>query len=137
MRRKFFGESPALNDLRVFNPVQVDVEATVALMRAFGSYKNEVFLSQHEFDLVDASALNKFFQVTSEIRHSIADARLVANALISSKVIRDSTVIPSDMNGLVIFPDERFVLVGVLRQLCLIWPVGLRVPALIGRSTLG
>jgi hypothetical protein len=46
-------------------------------------------------------------------------------------------VIPGDMNGLVVFPDNRLVLFSVLREFCLSWPVGLSVPALIGRSPFG
>jgi hypothetical protein len=135
MRRRFFGESPALSDLPIFNPVQVDIEARFALMRALGSYKNEVILSQHEFDLVDSSVLNEFIQIAPEIRDSIADARLVADAMIPSKVVWNVTVIPRDMNGLVVFPDEQLVLVSVLRHHPLSWAVDLGVPALIGRGT--
>jgi hypothetical protein len=98
----------------VFNPVQIEVEATVVPMRSLGSYKNKVFLSQHEFDLVDASVFNKFFEVAFEIRDSIADARFVADAAISGKVLWNFTVIPGDMNGFVVFPNNRLVLVCVL-----------------------
>jgi hypothetical protein len=83
-------------------------------MRSLGSYKNEVSLSQHKLDLVDASVFREFFQVTFECRDSIADAGLVADAMISRKVLRNFTVIPRDMNGLVVFPDNRLVLLCVL-----------------------
>jgi hypothetical protein len=52
-------------------------------MRSLGSYKNEVSLSQHEFDPVDASVFNEFCQVTFERSDSIVDARFVADAMIS------------------------------------------------------
>ena len=54
--------------------------------------------------------------------------------MISGKVLRDLTVIPRDVNCLVVFPDNRLVLLCVLREFCLSWPVGLSVPALIWRS---
>src|ERR1700677_105073 len=104
-------------------------------MRSFGSYENEVSLSQHKLDLVYASVFREFFEVTFECCDSIANAGFVADAMISSKVVRNFTVIPRDMNGLVVFPDDRLVLVGVHRELCLSWAVSLGVPALIGRST--
>ena len=52
-------------------------------MRSLGSYKNEVSLSQHEFDLIDASMFDEFCEVTFECRDSIADAGFVADAMIS------------------------------------------------------
>src|SRR5450432_2557459 len=103
-------------------------------MRSLGSYKNKVSLSKHELDLVYASILSQFFQVVFECRDSIADAGFVSDAMISGKVLRDLFVIPCDVNGLVVFPDNRLVLFRVLREFCFGWPVGLSVPALIGRS---
>jgi hypothetical protein len=70
-------------------------------MRSLGGYKHEVSLSEDELDLVDASVLNQFFQVTLEVLDSIADARFVSDAMISGKVLRDLFVIPRDVNGLV------------------------------------
>lgn len=43
---------------------------------------------------------------------------------------------PRDVNGLVVFSDNRLVLLCVLRESCLSWPVGLSVPAFIGRGCL-
>src|SRR6202167_4106159 len=106
-------------------------------MRSLGSYKHEVSLSEHELDLVDASVLNEFFQVTFEVLDSIADAWLVADAMISRKILRDFTVIARDVNGLVVFPDNRLVLLCVRRECCLSGSVGLSVSALIGRSVHG
>ena len=106
-------------------------------MRSLGSYKNEVSLPKHELDLIYASILCEFFQVTFERRDSIADAGFVADALISRKVLRDFFVIPSDVNGLVVFPDNRFILFRVLREFCLSWPIGLSVPALVGWGVRG
>ena len=76
-------------------------------MRAFGSYKNEVSLSQHKLDLVYASVFREFFEVTFECCDSIENTGFVADAMISVKVERNFTVIPRDMNGLVVIPDKR------------------------------
>ena len=61
-----FRESPALRDFPVFNPVKVDIDARAAHMRSLGSYKNEVSLSQHELDLIDASVFEEFCEITFE-----------------------------------------------------------------------
>ena len=106
-------------------------------MRSLGSYKHEVSLSEHELDLVDASVLDEFFQVTFEVLDSIADAWLVADAMISRKILRDFTVIARDVNSLVVFPDNRLVLLCVRRECCLSGSVGLSVSALIGRTVHG
>src|SRR6202453_1823638 len=106
-------------------------------MRSFGSYENEVPLSQHKLDLVYASVFREFFEVTFECRDSIHDTGFVPDAMISVKVVRDFTVIPRDMNRLVVFPDNRLALLCVRRECCLRGPVGLSVSALIGRSVHG
>ena len=82
-------------------------------MRSFGGYKDEVSLSQNELDLVDPSVSGEFFQVTFECCDAIADARFMADAMISMKVLRNFIVIPRDMNGLVVFADNRLVLLSV------------------------
>jgi len=68
-------------------------------MRSLGSYKNEVSLPKHVLDLIDASVFYKLFQVTFECRDSIADAGLVADAMICRKVVRDFTVISADVKA--------------------------------------
>ena len=98
--------SPALSDLLVFNPVKVDVDARFALVRTLSGYENEISLSEQELDLVDASVFNEFFQVTSEVIDSIANAGLMADAMISRKILRYLVVISCDVNGLVVFTDE-------------------------------
>ena len=92
-RRNLFGESPVLNDLLVFNPIQVDVNAWLALNRSRSSYENEVSLSQQELYLVYASVLHEYSQVMNERPDSIADPRLVADAIISGKVLQDLAVV--------------------------------------------
>ena len=75
-------------------------------MRSHGSYENEVSLSEYELDVIDASVFNEFFQVTFEVLDSIADAGLMADAMISRKILRDFTVIARDVDGFVIFMDD-------------------------------
>jgi hypothetical protein len=80
---------------------------------------------------------DEFFQVSFECRDSIADTGFVADAMIARKVLRDFAVISRDVNGLVVFLDNRLVLLCVLRQCCLSGPVGLSMPTFIGRCPLG
>ena len=101
-------------------------------MRSLGGYKSEVSLPKHELDLIDASVLSEYFQVMFEVLDSITNAGLVADAMISRKILRDFTVIARDVNGLVVFPDNRLVLVGVLGQFYLSGPVGLSMSAPVG-----
>jgi len=82
-----------LNDLLVFNSIQVDVDARLALNRSHDSYENKISLSQQEDYLVDASVLHEYSQVMEERRDSIADTRLVANAIISGKILQDPAVV--------------------------------------------
>ena len=104
-------------------------------MRSLGGYKSEVSLPKHELDLIDASVSGEFCQVTFESRDSVADPGFVADTMISGKILRDLTVNSGDVNGLVVFPENRLVLLCVLREFCFSRPVGLSVPALIGRSS--
>jgi len=43
------------------------------------------------------------------MRDTIENTGFVADAMISVKVVRNFTVIPRDMNGLVVIPDERLI----------------------------
>src|ERR1700691_5716620 len=92
-RRNLFGESPVLNDPLVFSPIQVDVDARLALNRSHRSYENEVSLSQQELYLVYASVLHQYSQVMNERPDSIADPRVVADAIVSVKVLQDLAVV--------------------------------------------
>ena len=80
---------------------------------------------------------NEFFQVTLEVLDSIADAGLVAGAMISRKILSNFTVIARDVNGLVVFPDNRLVVVGILGPFCLSGPVGLSMSDPVGWSVHG
>ena len=103
-------------------------------MRSLGCYENEVSLSKHELDLIYASVINEFFQVKSECRNSIAHAGLVADAMIARKILRDFTVVSRDVNGLVVFPDNRLVLVFIVKEFRLSGPIALSVTTPIRRS---
>lgn len=83
-------------------------------MRSFCSDKDEVSLSEHKLDFIDASVLDESLQVMLEILDSIAHTGFVADAMISRKILWDPTVIPRDMNGLVVFPDNRLILLCIL-----------------------
>jgi hypothetical protein len=107
-----FRESPVLNDLFVLDSVQVDVDARATLMRSLGSYEDEISLPEQEPDLIDGSVLRDLFEITLKRRESVADTGLVAD-LICSNVMRDLAVVSSDVNGLVVLPDNRLVLLCV------------------------
>ena len=66
LRRNLVRKTPALNDLSVFNSVQIDVDARFALDRSFGGSENEVSLSENKLDLIDAPAFDEPFQVLSK-----------------------------------------------------------------------
>jgi len=82
-------------------------------MRSPRSDENEVSLSQYKPDFVDGSVFRDYFEVTQECRKSIADAGFMAD-LIRSNVMRDLAVVSGDVNGLVVFPDNRLVFLCVL-----------------------
>ena len=63
LRRSLFGFTSAQQSSHL-NSVQVDLDARVGLMRSVDSYKNGGSLSEHEFDLVNASVFSEFCQVT-------------------------------------------------------------------------
>ena len=81
-------------------------------MRSLGSYEDEISLSEQELDLIDGSVLRELFEITFKSREPVADAGLVAD-LICSNVMRDLAVVSSDVNGLVVLPDNRLVLLCV------------------------
>lgn len=101
-----------LNDLFVLDPVQVDVHARAAFMRSPGNDEDEISLSEQEPDLIDGSVLRELFEIRFKGRESVADAALVAD-LICSNVMRDFAVVSSDVNGLVVFPDNQLVFLWV------------------------
>jgi hypothetical protein len=101
-----------LNDLFVLDSVQVDVDARATLMRSLGSYEDEISLPEQKLDLIDGSVLRDLFEITLKRRESVADTGLVAD-LICSYVMRDLAVVSSDVNGLVVLPDNRLVLLCV------------------------
>jgi hypothetical protein len=113
LRWHFFGEPPVLNDLLVFDPVKIDVDARVALMRSSRGDEDEVSLSQHESDFIDGPVFRDHFEITQERRQSITHAGFVAN-LIFSDVARDLAVVSTNMDGLVIVANDGLVLLGVL-----------------------
>ncbi len=105
-------------------------------MRSLRRYENEVSLPEQKLDLVNASVLHEFCEVTCECRDTIVDAGFVTDAMISGKVIRDLAVIPGNVNILLVIPDERLVFLRVFQIFRLGRPVGLGVPTLIWRRSL-
>lgn len=87
-RRNLFGKAPMLHDLVVFDPVQVDIGARVALVRPLGDEEDEVSLSEQKLDLVYGPVAREDLQVAHEFVDAISDAGLVAGAIIT-QVSRD------------------------------------------------
>jgi hypothetical protein len=83
-------------------------------MRSLGGDENEVALSQQELEFINGAVLHEMLHVMEERSDPVFDAGFVPNHMITAEILLGVAMISSDVEGLVVFPHERFVLLGIL-----------------------
>jgi hypothetical protein len=106
-------------------------------MGPFGGDKHKVTLPKQELDFIDSPVMHEDFYIMQKLCHTIADSGFVPDHKIPGKELLASTVVPTEVKGLVVLAHQRFIFLRVLQVPRLCRSVGLAVPAQVRWSVHG